>query len=150
MELPTQINTAGVFSYGTPDEAAVAVLTGAVYEEAPGSDKIKFIEHLLKPLGVIAAAGVANGAFAQLAFNLVSGRGSSVEDIRGIQAQHVVKLADRVQELGLEAFVQLSRWVMSSPTLATTATSALFIAVLAHKTRNRRCSSDPDLDPPLA
>lgn len=130
-------------------ESSVAVLTGAVYAQAPDAEKARCIEFLLKPLGVMAAAVVANGVFARLVWDrLHAGRAVAADDIRGIQVQDVVKLAARVQDLGLQAFEQLARAVAASPALATTAASAALIALLACKVRSGAGGGDPDLDPP--
>ena len=47
-------------------ELPIAQLVGKVYECAPVNEKLRLMEHLLHPLGVLALVGVAHGAFARI------------------------------------------------------------------------------------
>src|SRR4029453_2173124 len=53
------------------DEAllnSVPKLVGEVYEAAPPRERSRLLEHLMRPLGVLSLAVVANGAFSKLRF----------------------------------------------------------------------------------
>lgn len=112
----------------------IASLTGAVYEQAPETEKVRFVELLLRPLGVMAAAVVANGVFGRLVVGRPAGvQGLSPDDIKGIQAQDIAQLAARAQDISWSVLEHMARLIASSPQMATTATAAALLALLAHQ-----------------
>jgi hypothetical protein len=78
-------------------EITVAQLVGQVYAAAPAPERGRLLEHLLKPLGVLALVAIADGIFAKIRF-----RGGwpdlhvRLDDVNRVQPGDVTALVDRV------------------------------------------------------
>lgn len=99
----------------------LAHLMGEVYENAPPAIRNVMIEYLMRPLGVLALAAVANGVFLKRLF--VQGQNffkPSVpsEIAQDIRACDVVALADRAQQVNGEVINEVIKIVRTSPSMA--------------------------------
>lgn len=124
-------------------ELSVAQLVGEVYEVAPAAERGRLLEVLLRPLGVLSVAAVANGIFAKIRFR--SGWQElhvRPEDLGNVRATDVIALADYAQRASVDAVASLAQMLASSPVLAGTATVALLVALLAREVRSRRAANE--------
>ena len=84
------------------------VLVAALYDEAPAPLRQRLLNHLLRPVGPLALAAVAAGAFARL---LPPGRWNSVqvqlEDVWSIGPDQVLDLAQYVEQKAPEILWRL-------------------------------------------
>lgn len=96
----------------------VAQLVGQVYAEAPLPLRGHLLEPLLKPLGLLALAGVCNGAFAYLALARGRARGKvRSEDLLSVQVGDVVTLARFVFQVSEQAVEGLAAILAATPAL---------------------------------
>jgi len=118
---------------------SVPQLVGQVYEEAPAVEKGHMLEHLLRPLGVLALVAVADGIFAKIRF-----RGGwpdlhvRLEDAQNVQASDVITLVDYVQQVSVQAVDGLSQILAATPTMATSAAAGLLVTLLVQRAKSRR------------
>jgi hypothetical protein len=125
---------------GVPvSEAAIAQLVGQVYEIAPPAERSRLLEHLMKPLGVLALVAVANGIFANIRFR--SGWPDihvRVEDAQKVQVDDVITLVNFAQQVSVKAVDGLADILAASPGITSSATAALLITLLVQRSRTRR------------
>ena len=86
----------------------VSHLIAQVYVTAPVAEQSSLLEHLLKPLGVLSLAAVANGVFAQMLFRSGS-RIFSIghEDAQNVRVDDVVALVEHVLQVSAESVESL-------------------------------------------
>jgi hypothetical protein len=84
------------------------------------------------PLGVLAAAAVANGVFARIKLH------TGWPDLQQISVDDVVALADRVQQLGSDALLRVGEVISSSPVLASSTATVLLMSLLLRAARTAR------------
>jgi hypothetical protein len=124
---------------GPVSEAAIAQLVGQVYASAPPSVRSRLLEHLIKPLGVLSLAVVANGIFASIRFRSnwpeLKVR---LEDVQSVQPRDVIALVHSVQQVSVHAVDGLANLLSSSPMMAGSAAASVLITVLLQRSRNRR------------
>jgi hypothetical protein len=119
-------------------DQAISLLAGAVYESAPIEERGRFLEQLLRPLGVLSLFAVAGGLFAKL--RLRGGWESfSVrpEDLQLVRGDDVVALVDFVQQVSVDAVDGLAQLLASSPGWAGSAAAALLVTLLVRRARVR-------------
>ena len=122
-------------------DITIAQLVGEVYEAVPAVEKIRLLEQLLRPLGVLALVAVANGIFARIRF-----RGGwpqlhvRLEDTHQVRASDVITLVDYVQQVSVDAVDGLAHLLAGSPTLAGSAAAALLVTVLTRRAQTRRAT----------
>ena len=121
-------------------------LVGRVYESAPPATRRKLLEHLLRPLGLLSIAAVANGAFAK-----VLSRGNwldksvPLDEVQNIQSGDVVTLVDYVLQVSGDAINRLAHLLTASPTLTSSAAATVLVTLLLQRASKRR-SSDVNTD----
>jgi hypothetical protein len=112
-------------------EATVPVLVAALYDEAPAPLRQRLLNHLLGPVGPLALAALAAGAFARL---LPEGRWSSVQvqldDVLNIRPDQVLDLAFYVEQKAPELLWRLPEILSSSPVMLGTLSGALLLVAL--------------------
>lgn len=134
---------------GPVSEEVIAQLVGQVYEEAPPVEQSRLIECLLKPLGVLSLAYVANGIFA----NMVA-RGDwpqrrvLPEDAQHVQVSDVVSLVHHVQQVSVCAINGLVQVLGASPMMTGSAAAAVLMTVLMQRAKKRRASDLPTVAAP--
>jgi len=137
-----RIPAAGELAGGTT-EVSLPHLVGKVYESAPAVERSRLLEHLMRPLGVLSMAVVANGIFSKLRF--LGGWPDlhiRPEDAEAIRTEDVVALVDFVQQASSDVMYGLVQVVSESPVLSATAGATLLIAVLLKRSRARPVDSD--------
>jgi len=118
---------------------SISRLVSEVYEEAPPIERTRLLEHLMRPLGVLSLAVVANGVFSRIRF--VSGWPEMqirTEDIDVVRADDVIALVDYVQQASTEVIDGLVQLVSTSPVLTGSAAAALLITILVQRARSNR------------
>jgi hypothetical protein len=127
---------------GEATEVSVPHLVGKVYESAPPAERSRLLEHLMRPLGVLSLAAVANGVFAKLRF-LGGWPDLHVrpEDAESIRAEDVIALVEYVQQASSDVMYGLVRILSESPALSTVAGATVLIAVLASRARRHPADS---------
>lgn len=121
-------------------------LVGRVYEAAPPATRRKLLEHLLRPLGLLSLAVVANGAFAK-----VLSRGNwfdksvPLDEVHNIQPGDVVTLVDYVLQVSSDAINGLAQLLTASPSLTSSAAATVLVTLLLQRASKRR-SSDVTTD----
>ena len=116
----------------------LAQLVGKVYETAPVTLQSRLLEHLMRPLGVLALVSIANGIFAKIRFR------SSWPDMRvqmvdaqNVQASDVIALVDRVQHVSVEALDGVAQILAASPLMASSAAAVVLVVALVNRARTR-------------
>ncbi len=128
-------------------ELSIAELVGQVYESAPATEKSRLLEHLLRPMGVLALVGVAGGIFAKIRF-----QGGwpdlhiRLEDAQRVQASDVVTLVDYVGQMSAQAVDGLAQLLPMTPLMASSAAAVLLVTLLMQRARHRR-ADDPRVEP---
>jgi hypothetical protein len=129
--MPTPSSDEGRSATGASAEANVPVLVAALYDEAPAPLRQRLLNHLLRPVGPLALAAVAAGAFARL---LPPGRWSGaqvqLDDVFNIGPDQVLDLAFYVEQKAPEMLWQLREVLSSSPVLLGTISGALLLMAL--------------------
>jgi len=119
--------------------ANVPVLVAALYDEAPAPLRQRLLNHLLRPVGPLALAAVAAGAFARL---LPPGRWSGaqvqLDDVLSIGPDQVLDLAFYVEQKAPEMLWRLPDVLSSSPLLVGTLSGALLLMVLRSRAAKQR------------
>ena len=120
-------------------EITIPQLVGQVYEAAPVAERTRLIEYLIRPLGVLSLMAVANGIFAKAWFRSEwPDMHVRLEDVNTVSAVDVIALADRVQQVQVEAIDGLAQLLASSSVLAGSAAAVMLVAVLLKRSRTRR------------
>jgi hypothetical protein len=121
-------------------ELSIAQLVGQVYESAPPAVQKRLLAQLIKPLGLLSLAAVANGIFASLRFRSaevdVQARFESVNNT--VQTHDVITLVNYVQQVSSQAVDGLADMLSASPMAAGSAAAAVLISVLMQRARKRR------------
>lgn len=144
-----------------PDAAAVAdalptpphtdllpALVARVYAEATPAVRGRLLEHLLRPLSLLSLAAVANGLFAQLTMgDGWAQRKVSLDDANRVDTSDVIALVHHVQQVSVQAVESLSKVIIGSPMLASSAAAAMLLTLLAKQRRNRIPVQGNDFDP---
>jgi di/tricarboxylate transporter len=123
---------------GATAEVSLPHLVGKVFESAPAIERSRLLEHLMRPLGVLSLAVVANGIFSKLRF--LGGWPDlhiRPEDAEAIRAEDVVALVDYVQQASSDVMYGLVQLVSESPGMSATAAATVLTAVLLKRFRTR-------------
>ena len=119
-------------------DVSIPQLVGQVYESAPTPEKIRLLEHLLRPLGVLTFVAVANGAFAKIWF---WSRGQTLhvrpEDLQSVAGSDVTALVAFIEQFSADTVDGIAQVVSASPVLAGAGVSALLVAALLKRRRAR-------------
>ena len=125
-------------------EISIAQLVGEVYEFAPPAERGGLLEHMLRPLGVLSLAAVANGIFASIRFRngwpQVQVR---AEDALNVETVDVITLVKHVQQVSVQAVDGLADMLASSPVMTGSAAAVLLISLLVQRAQTR-CVDDCD------
>ncbi|MEO7937202.1 MAG: hypothetical protein ABIR55_01120 [Burkholderiaceae bacterium] len=134
------------------NDDALPQLVGQIYAAAPGPERSRLLEFLMRPLGVLALVAVADGIFAKIRFSAGWPHlHVPLEDANRIQPDDIAQLVDRVQQVSTDAMDGLAAVVGSSPVIAGSTAAVILVAMLVQRQYMRRnadalAQSDPDLD----
>ena len=139
-EIPVDPLVCQAYELARPEmqDRMLAQLVGKVYETAPVTFQSSLLEHLMRPLGVLALVSIANGIFAKIRFR------SSWPDMRvqladaqNVQVSDVIALVDRVQQVSVEALDGVAQMLAASPLMASSAAAAVLVTLLVNRARTR-------------
>ncbi len=125
-----------VYESATPamKNQMLAQLVGQVYETAPNTERKRLVEHLMKPLGILSLAAVANGIFVKIRFKGGWSDGPArMDDAQGVQVSDVIDLANFAQQVSTEAIGGLAQMLASSPVLTSSVAAALLIKIVLRR-----------------
>lgn len=126
----------------------VPTLVARVFAESSPALQSRLLEHLIKPLGLLSLAAVANGIFARVTLrNGWAQPRVDADDVARVGAGDVMALVSHVQQVSVYAIDSLSKVIASSPVLAGSATATVLLAILANQARNRTPVTSNDFDP---
>ncbi len=139
--IPMEQLVQDVYASSAPEAQGriLAKLVGKVYEAAPVPLRTRLLEHLLRPMGVLALVAISNGVFAKI--RLQSGWPAiplSASLVQSVQADDVVALAYRIQQVSAEALTGLSQLVADAPSLAGSSAAVVLVALLLRHAHYRR------------
>jgi hypothetical protein len=146
MRLLSQVNLSGEPSCQL-SEIQIAQLVAQVYEASPPALRINLLRQLLKPLGVLSLVAIADGVFAKFRF----GSGGvdlpiRFEDVQKVQANDVIALVERVQQVGVGYVDGLANMLTVSSVVVGSAAAALLVTVLMQRARTRRADDREVVD----
>lgn len=124
---------------GQDQKLEVAELIGVVYTEIPPVEQRHVLSQILKPLGLLSLAAVANGVFARLWL-----RGDSqhehlrLDDAQNLAPGDIVTLVHFVQQVSAETIEGLASSLCTSPALAGSAAASVLLRVLMRRIQERR------------
>lgn len=128
---------------GETSEVSLPQLVASVYESASPVERSRLLEHLMRPLGILSLAGVANGIFSKIQF-LSGGSNSHIrpEDAAIVRVEDVVALVDFVQQASGEVVSGLTQLLSDSPAMSATAAATLLISVIQRRRRKHHADTD--------
>jgi hypothetical protein len=119
-------------------------LIGQVYESAPLTLRARIIEQLMRHMGVLGLAAVANGIFAAIRLRDRSALPSvALEDAIAIRPNDVVALADWALQVSSEALDGLTKVISASPVMASSAAAAILVSLLVRRSADARVFQTP-------
>ena len=119
----------------------VAQLVGALYAEVPAAEQSRMLARMLKPLGLLSLAAVANGTFARLWYRGEHDIGHiRLEDAHGLPSSDIVALVEFVQQVSVETIEGVAGALCSSPAVAGSAAAAMLVRVLLRRLHARRAT----------
>jgi energy-converting hydrogenase Eha subunit G len=125
-------------STASPADAALPALVSEVYRTAPASLRVKLLECLLRPVGPLALAVIASGAFgAFLQRRTWAGASLSIDDVSGISAEQFSELAGYLEQASPEVFLQMPALLAGSPLVMATGSGAVLLASLLQRPAGR-------------
>ena len=117
---------------------SVSHLIGQVYELVPPNLRARMLEHLMRPLGILSLMAIANGIFAGIRLRSPSiDPMVAIEDTSAVQPNDVVKLADWVQQVRVEAINGLTQLLSASPVLTRSTAAVLLLSLLMKRAKSR-------------
>jgi hypothetical protein len=129
----------------------VPVLVATVFEAAPPPERKRLLELLIRPLGLLSLAAVANGIFANLGSRNNWTRISlQPDDVNKVQRDDVMALAMHVQQISSHAFDGMRTVLTNSPALMSSTAAVLLLTLLTQEYKRRSAAAlEKDFDPPL-
>ncbi len=128
-----------VYESATPamKNQMLAQLVGQVYETAPNTERKRLVEHLMKPLGILSLAAVANGIFVKIRFkggwSDVPARMDDAQGVQGVQVSDVIDLANFAQQVSSDAIGGLAHMLASSPVMTSSVAAALLVKIVLRR-----------------
>ena len=133
------------------NDLSIAQLVGRVYESAPPAVQKRLLAQLIRPLGLLSLAAVANGIFASLRFRGTElDTQAGLEGIRSVQTHDVITLVNYVQQVSIQAVDGLADMLATSPMVASSTAAAVLVSVLMQRARKRKDEEKHHTDELLA
>jgi hypothetical protein len=96
------------------------------------------LEHLMRPQGILSLMAVANGVFVSIRLrNPAIDPQVALEDTSAVQPNDVVKLADWVQQVSVEAIDGMTLLLSASPVLTRSTAAAVLMSLLIQISKQR-------------
>jgi hypothetical protein len=129
----------------------VPVLVATVFEAAPPPERKRLLELMIRPLGLLSLAAVANGIFANIGLRSNWTRISlQADDVSNVQRSDVMALAMHLQQMSSHAFDGMRTVLMNSPALMGSTAAVLLLTLLTQEYKRRNAAAlEKDFDPPL-
>jgi hypothetical protein len=127
-------------------ETPISHLLGQVYESALPAEQSRLLQHLLRPLSLLSLAAVANGIFADMRFRGGWPDQIRLEDAQNVHVSDVIALVDYVQQVNIEALHAITRMLMPSPLIVSSAAAALMVGVLMQRVQAHRAGNEDGED----
>ncbi len=117
---------------------ALPALVSEVYRAAPAPLRVKLLECLLRPVGPLALAVIASGAFgAFLQRRTWAGASLSIDDVATISAEQLHELAGYLEQANPEVFLRVPAVLAGNPLALATGSGALLLALLLQRAAAR-------------
>ena len=124
-------------------------LVTRAYQVASPAERSRLLEALIRPLGLLSLAAVANGLFAT--WHLRSRGGElqvPVDEASRVSLPDLAALVDHVQQVGAETLDGLTGVLAGSPLITSSAAAALLLVVLLRRAGKRpRPEPGADFEP---
>lgn len=145
---PAALPSTAPIAVGAQD---VPVLVAAVFEAAPLPERKRLLELMIRPLGLLSLASVANGIFGKIALRSNWTRFKlQADDVKSVKPGDVMALALYVQQMSTPAFDGMRSLLMNSPALMSSTAAVLLLALLTQEYKRRNAAAlEKDFDPPL-
>jgi hypothetical protein len=140
-DIPIEHLTLSVYESAPPSvrEKILTQLVAKVFEASPPPERSLIIHRLLRPMGVLALATVANGAFAKYQFSGENGEWQGrIEDAMNVRTSDIIALVERAQQISNNAVNGLIEVISKSPVLASSAAASILMMALVQYSQNRR------------
>lgn len=115
----------------------VALLVGRLYKEAPPALRTQIIDRLVRPMGLLSLAGVANGVFSRLVLRADGGDLPGTAAAQAIQGADIVSLVDFAQQVSGDGVDGLYGLLTANTAALTTAAALVLVAVLRKRAQGR-------------
>ena len=123
---------------GRPADTELPTLASEVYRAAPAPLRARLLECLLKPVGPLALAVIASGAFgAFMQRRTWAGASLSADDIGAISAEQFSDLAHYLEQASPDVFLQMPALLAGSPLAVATGSGALLLTALVQRASGR-------------
>jgi hypothetical protein len=117
---------------------ALPALVSEVYRAAPAPLRVKLLECLLGPVGPLALAVIASGAFgAFLQRRTWTGASLSIEEVATISAEQFHELAGYLEQASPDVFLRVPAVLAGGPLDLATGSSAMLLALLLQRAAAR-------------
>ena len=142
-DIPIEQLTLSVYETAPPPvrERMLTQLVAKVFEASPPPERSLIINRLLRPMGVLSLATVANGVFARYQF---SSDGQEwqirIEDAVNVRTSDIIALVERAQQVSNNAVSGLIEVISKSPVLASSAAASILLMALLQYSQNRRAT----------
>lgn len=124
-------------------------LAARAFEAASPAERSRFIETLIRPLGLLSVAAVANGVFTPWRLGGAGGAPHvPVEEATQVQPRDLAALVEHALQVGAETLDGLAGVLAASPVVGTCSAAALLLAALAWMaSRRARPAAGSDFEP---
>jgi hypothetical protein len=110
---------------------SIAQRVGEAFGAAPPELRVKVLEHLLRPLGLLSVAAVAKGAFAKIRFrNGWPDMRIRADDVVGVTVADVVSLVDHVLQVDERVVIDLAALLQDWPRVRELEAVAMLVQLL--------------------
>jgi hypothetical protein len=144
-EVARRATERGIQTDAPGDRPLTARLASRLYAGASAAQRSRMLTSLLRPLGPLAIAGVASGAFAGLVGRIASGAAVTIDDIGNFSSEQVFELARFVEQVSPQALLQVVKAIGENPFGLSTygAAAAVLLSMAVRGDRRARGRAAP-------
>ena len=148
-EVARRAKERGIQTDVAADRPRAARLASRLYAGASALQRSRMLTNLLRPLGPLAIAGVASGAFAGLLGRVGSGAAVTIDDIGNFTQEQVFELARFVEQVSPSALHEAVKSVSENPFgLSAFGAAAAALLSMALRGNGRRLRAQAPLPAP--